>query len=78
MTRFLGLAESYPDLKTNPNYQQLYDTLIALEDKIAHDRHFYNDNATEYRTLVENFPHSIIAQMGKFRAPPLFVHIEDE
>ncbi len=69
---FLTLAEAYPDLKTNDLYAQLRNTLTALEEKIAHDRHFYNESATEYRDLLESFPHVAVARLGKFEAPPLF------
>ncbi len=76
VSSFLALQEAYPDLKTNELYAQLRNTLTALEDKIAHDREFYNESATEYRNLLEKFPHVIIARLGKFEALPLF-RLED-
>jgi LemA protein len=76
VSSFLALQEAYPDLKSNELYAQLRDTLTALEDKIAHDREFYNESATEYRNLLEKFPHVIVARLGKFEALPLF-RLED-
>ena len=38
-----AVAENYPDLKANSNFQQLQSELSETEDKIAYSRQFYND-----------------------------------
>jgi LemA protein len=70
LTGFFGLAESYPDLKANTNMMQLQEEL--RESKISFSRQYYNDVVTEYNTLLETFPSSIIAGMGAFKSRELF------
>ena len=38
-----AVAEAYPDLKANSNFQQLQTELSATEDKISYMRQSYND-----------------------------------
>jgi LemA protein len=73
---FFGLAESYPDLKSNTNMQQLQEELTATENKISFARQYYNDVTTRYNTKIETFPSSIFANMGGFKHRDLF-EIED-
>ena len=67
-----AVAESYPDLKANSNFQQLQSDLTDTEDKISYARQFYNDVVTTYNTMREVFPSSIIANMFNFEQAQLF------
>ncbi|MFT5424964.1 MAG: LemA protein [Phycisphaerales bacterium] len=60
------VVEQYPDLKANTNFQQLQHQLTDTEDRLAAARRFYNGNAREMNTLVQQFPSNIIAGMFKF------------
>ena len=63
-----GLAENYPDLKANTNFQQLQAELINTEDRIQAARRFYNGNVRDYRNKAESFPSNIVANMFGFPA----------
>jgi LemA protein len=52
LRQLFALAEAYPDLKANQNFQQLQAELSDLENKIAAARRFFNNAAAEY--LSEN------------------------
>jgi LemA protein len=59
--RLFALAEAYPDLKANTNFQQLQGELSDIENKIAAARRFFNNAVQEYNTGREQFPAVIIA-----------------
>ncbi len=72
LTGFFGLVENYPDLKANTNMTELQSELRETESKISFSRQYYNDVVTEYNTLLETFPSSIIAGIGSFKSRELF------
>ena len=57
----IALAEAYPDLKANANFQQLQTELADLENKIAASRRFFNNAVQEYNTGIEQFPAAVLA-----------------
>ena len=58
-----AVAENYPELKANSNFQQLQGELSETEDKIAYARQFYNDVVLKYNNTCQKFPSSILAKM---------------
>ena len=68
----MAVAEAYPDLKANQNFESLQKELTETEDKISYSRQFYNDTVTRYNTKLELFPSNIIAGMFHFTAESLF------
>ena len=70
--QMVALKEAYPELKSNELYMQFATTLRALEDKIAHGRSFFNDNAAEYNTIIQKFPHSLLAAILLHKPLKLF------
>jgi len=64
LTRFMALAEAYPDLKANETMSQLQEELASTENRVAFARQAYNDAVTSYNTQRETFPDNLIA--GKF------------
>ena len=72
MTKFLGLAESYPDLKANQNMLALQEELTSTENKVAFARQAYNDAVMNFNTGIEQFPGSLIAGFGNFRRATSF------
>jgi LemA protein len=64
--RLIALAEAYPDLKANVNFQQLQGELSNLEKSIAAARRFFNNSVQEYNTGREQFPAVLIAGMFGF------------
>ena len=80
MSKLFALAESYPELKANKNFEALQIELTGTEDKIAYARQFYNDTVTIYNEKIMVFPNNIVVSMfgaGKF-APKSFFEIADE
>lgn len=72
MLNLNAVAEQYPDLKANANFQQLQVELSNLEGDIEKSRRYYNGTVRENNTLVESFPSSIIAGMFQFVKSPFF------
>lgn len=72
MMNLFAVAEQYPDLKANTNFQQLQNELSSLESDIEKSRRYYNGTVRENNTLVESFPSNIIANMYKFEKAPFF------
>lgn len=72
LTKFMALAEAYPDLKANQNMMQLTEELTTTENKIAFARQAYNDSVMQYNTYRESFPNNIFAGMFNFDAAPLW------
>ncbi|HNT30335.1 MAG TPA: LemA family protein [bacterium] len=67
-----AVAEAYPDLKAQANFQQLQSELSDTEDKIAYARQFYNTNVLDYNTKIQVFPTVLIAGMFGFKAEEFF------
>lgn len=77
MTKFMALAEAYPDLKANQNMMQLTEELTSTENKVSFARQAYNDSVMEYNTARETFPTVLIANNMNFKEAALF-EIEDQ
>lgn len=73
-----AVAEAYPDLKANTNFQDLQKQLKDTEDKIAYARQFYNDTVTKYNNDIQTIPRNIIAKIGGFEKRELFDAGPDE
>lgn len=67
-----AIAEAYPELKANTNFNNLQDELAETEDKIAYARQFYNDTVLKYNNKCQQFPSSIIAGMFNFKEAESF------
>lgn len=61
-----AVAEAYPDLKANTNFQQLQAELTNTEDKISYMRQSYNDTVLTYNNAIQTFPGNILAGMFGF------------
>ena len=55
-TMINAVAEAYPDLKSQKNYQELMNELAVTENKISEMRRFYNDRVTAYKRYIRQFP----------------------
>ncbi|MDO5860586.1 LemA family protein [Methanobrevibacter sp.] len=67
-----AVAENYPDLKANSNFQQLQSELSETEDKISYARQFYNDVVLKYNNACQQFPSSMLAKMFGFKEETFF------
>ena len=68
----LAVAENYPDLKADQNFQNLMNELSDIENKIAAARRFFNNATSEYNTAVEQFPAVLIANSFGFSKEEFF------
>lgn len=71
--QLIALAESYPDLKADTNFQQLQQQLIEVEDYLQFARRFYNGAVRILNTRIESFPNLLIAGPLGFRQANFFV-----
>ena len=73
-----AVAEAYPDLKANQNFQHLQSRISGLEDAIADRREFYNESVNLTNIRIEQFPDVILARMFNFINRELLEFSEDE
>lgn len=71
MTLF-AVAENYPQLKADANFQSLMAELSDIENKIAASRRFFNNATSELNTAVEQFPANVIAGKFGFKAETFY------
>ena len=64
--QLFALAEDYPELRANENFQHLQSRISALEDTIADRREFYNESANINNIGIETFPDIIVARLFGF------------
>ncbi len=70
-------VENYPELKSSALHENVFQQLIALEEKIAHGRKTFNETAEEYNTDISSFPGVLITKIFGFKPWPLF-SVEEE
>ena len=63
MGKIMAVAEAYPDLKSNTNYQNLMSSLNDYESKVRQSRLVYNDSVTKLNRTIRMFPISLVAPM---------------
>jgi LemA protein len=59
--RLFAVAEAYPELKANQNFQDLHKNLVEVEDNIQYARRYYNAVVRDWNTLVERIPSAWVA-----------------
>lgn len=59
--KIMAVAEAYPDLKSNTNYQNLMNSLNDYETKVRQSRLVYNDSVTKLNRTIRMFPTSLVA-----------------
>ena len=72
LRQMFALAESYPDLKANQNFQQLQRELSDIENKLAAARRFFNNAVQEYNTGIQQFPAALFAASLGFSPKEFF------
>lgn len=67
-----AVAENYPQLKANENFQSLQNEVTDTEDKIQAARRFYNSSARDYNIKTKVFPTSLFASIFGFKEKEFF------
>lgn len=77
--KIFAIAEAYPELKANTNFQTLQQQLQDVEDKIQAARRFYNAGAKDLNTKIMTFPTNVVNNMcGHFKKREYFEVEESE
>jgi LemA protein len=58
---FFAVAENYPELKANTNFQVLEKRISELESQIADRREFYNDSVNTFNIRIQQVPDTFVA-----------------
>ena len=66
LSRLLLVVENYPNLKADEGFLRLQDELAGTENRIAVERHKYNETLQHYNTTLGLFPNNLFAGMLGF------------
>ena len=55
-----AVAEAYPDLKANANFQDLQNQLADTENQLSFARQYYNDAVATLNKLVRDHPVDVL------------------
>jgi len=66
MINIMAVAENYPELKADQNFQKLMAELADIENKLAAARRFFNNATSEFNTAIEQFPANLLAKRFGF------------
>jgi LemA protein len=61
-----AVAENYPELRANEQFQHLQNRISQLEAQIADRREFYNDSVNVNNIRIDQFPDTVIARTFNF------------
>lgn len=78
LMNLFAVAEDYPELRANENFQHLQGRISGLENGIADRREFYNDSVNINNIRIEQFPDLIIARLMNFGSRDLLEFTEEE
>ena len=70
----LALAEAYPALKADTQFQTLMTQLREIEDNIEYARRYYNAAALNYNVAIGVFPANLVASAFSF-GPEVFFEL---
>ncbi len=73
--RLFAVAEAYPDLKANSNFQQLQAELSDIENKLAAARRFFNNAVQEFNAARCQFPTVLFAGLVGFGSDRAFFDV---
>ncbi len=70
--RLFAIAENYPNLKANEQFNRLMDELSGTENRLAVERMRYNEKVQEYDASRRRFPANMTAKIFGFKEYPYF------
>ena len=77
LRQLFALAETYPDLKANGNFQHLQTDLTGIENKLAAARRSFNNMVQGYNSMIQQFPIMLFAHAFSF-VPHEFFQLGDD
>jgi LemA protein len=72
LARLFAVAEGYPELKANQNFQDLQSQLSEIEDQIQLARRYYNGTVRNLNIAIESFPGNLVAGWFAFQTAEFF------
>ena len=72
LARLFAVAEGYPELKANQNFQDLQQQLAEIEDQIQLARRYYNGTVRNLNIAIESFPGNLVAGRFAFQTADFF------
>lgn len=72
ITKLMALAEAYPELKANENFQDLSNQLTKVEEDIANSRKYYNGTVRNFNNQVSMVPSNIVASLLGYKTKKMF------
>ena len=69
--KLFAVAENYPELKANQDFQHVQDRISTIEETIADRREFYNDSVNLYNIRIAQVPDLWVAHQMGFESKPL-------
>ena len=76
LSRLLVVVERYPDLKATDAFRDLQVQLEGTENRIATERHRYNEVARDFNTTRRSFPTIFVAKFFGFGEKAYFAATE--
>jgi len=70
--RLMAVAEAYPDLKADDNFQSLQNELAEIEEELQGARRYYNATVRDLNTRVQSFPDVLLARPMGFGEEPFY------
>ena len=70
--RLLAVSETYPDIKSNSNFQELQAQIEGTENRINVERNKFNAVTNDYNTFTRSFPNNLFAGMFGFKPATYF------
>ena len=72
INEFNQYKEKLPELKNNENFLKIELSLFESESEIVAARKYYNDIITDYNTLINKFPSSIVGKLSGYKNKSYF------
>ncbi len=66
LRQLFAVAEAYPELRANANFQMLQQALAEIEEAVQHARRYYNAVVRDLNTAIESFPSNLVATAFRF------------
>ena len=76
--KIFALAEKYPDLKANEQFNHLQSRISQIENQIADRREFYKETVNIYNIKIRQLPDVMIAAVLGYRDEQMFEISERE
>ncbi len=76
LANVVAVAEQYPNLKADKNFEALQSQLSVIESEIANQRQSYNISVQQLNTSIVVFPNNLVASMFNIEKGQFFLENE--